>query len=377
MLLSALDIEQFTGLTSQTDLKTRARALFSLTRQFGRPAAPLSQVQTHVYDQVICWLARDQEIPVRARLAGRLARLERGPALTLRMLALDPCPKVAGPVLRHAQPLSEDDLIDVARVQGEAHLCAIAERRYITQAITDLLVGRGTWPVLRAVAANLTARLSPASFRRLFKASKMDGQITAALLRRTDVPAEMCDHILRRFREMARARKLACRGEDSGISLGKLAPEMPRQTAGPSDISLLKPGELALAEARVNERMREGPLTDRDVLGCLEQDQWAEALVVIARLAGEPPELVARAISDYPLVIMRLAGLNWSVAEKVLQCAGSNSARRITGKRDAYLNLSRTAAERAMRFVRFRTKVNIIKGSATSVPAYRSRTEEH
>jgi uncharacterized protein (DUF2336 family) len=375
MLLSASDIEQFTGVSSETDLKTRARALFSIARHFARPAAPLSQAQAHVYDQVIRWLARDQGVPIRATLARRLAHLERGPALTLRMLALDPSHKVAGPVLRYAHPLSEDDLIAVARVQGDDHLCAIAERRYITQAVTDLLVGRGGWPVLRAVAANLTARLSPASFRRLFKASKADGQITAALLRRTDVPTEMCDDILRRFRRMAQGQKLACRGEDSGISLDQLAPEARQSPESRKVLACPGARELALAEARVNERMRDGPLTDRDVLTYLERDDWAEALVAIARLAGEPPELVARGIPDYPLVIMRLAGLNWSVAEKVLRRAAA-SERRAAGKRNAYLNLSRTAAERAMRFIRFRLKVDVIEGGAPSVPSCGSRPEE-
>lgn len=375
MLLSASDIEQFTGVSSETDLKTRARALFSIARHFARPAAPLSQAQAHVYDQVIRWLARDQGVPIRATLARRLAHLERGPALTLRMLALDPSHKVAGPVLRYAHPLSEDDLIAVARVQGDDHLCAIAERRYITQAVTDLLVGRGGWPVLRAVAANLTARLSPASFRRLFKASKADGQITAALLRRADVPTEMCDDILRRFRRMAHGQKLACRGEDSGISLDQLAPEARQLPESRKVLACPGARELALAEARVNERMRDGPLTDRDVLTYLERDDWAEALVAIARLAGEPPELVARGIPDYPLVIMRLAGLNWSVAEKVLRRAAA-SERRAAGKRNAYLNLSRTAAERAMRFIRFRLKVDVIEGGAPSVPSCGSRPEE-
>jgi hypothetical protein len=376
MLLSASDIEQFTGVSSDTDLKTRARALFSLARHFARPAAPLSQAQAHVYDQVIRWLARDQGVPIRATLARRLAHLERGPALTLRMLALHPSHKVAGPVLRYAHPLSEDDLIAVARVQGDDHLCAIAERRHITQAVTDLLVGRGGWPVLRAVAANLTARLSPTSLRRLFKASKADGQITGALLRRTDVPAEMSDDVLRRFRRMARAQKLACRGEDSGISLDQLAPKPLQPTGGRAVLGCPSADELALAEARVNERMRDGPLNDRDVLACLERDEWVDTLVVIARLAGEPPELVARAITDHPLIIMRLAGLNWSVAEKVLHhCAGGESTRRIAGKRGAYLNLSRTAAERAMRFIRFRLKVDVIEGGTPSVPSCGSRAE--
>ena len=58
---------------------------------------------------------------LRAELATQLAQLPHGPALTLRGLAHDPDPDVAGPVLEHSAAITNAAIAEMARCKGDAH----------------------------------------------------------------------------------------------------------------------------------------------------------------------------------------------------------------------------------------------------------------
>ena len=73
---------------------------------------------------------------LRAELATQLAQLPHGPALTLRGLACDPDPDVAGPVLEHSTALTDAAIAERARCKGDAHLRAIASRPHLHERIT-------------------------------------------------------------------------------------------------------------------------------------------------------------------------------------------------------------------------------------------------
>ncbi|HKH34761.1 MAG TPA: hypothetical protein VKA80_11480 [Beijerinckiaceae bacterium] len=72
--------------------------------------------------------------------------------------------------------------------------------------------------------------------------------------------------------------------------------------------------ELAAAEARVSALTRHLRVTEQDIAWCLGQGRWPDAAVVIARLSGEPPELVMRGFEtqeiEQVLPVMRLAALS-------------------------------------------------------------------
>jgi hypothetical protein len=129
------------------------------------------------------------------------------------------------------------------------------------------------------------------------------------------------------------------------------------------------PPDLTLAEARVDALSRHRHLSEDDLLWCLDMGRWADALVVVARLAGTPIDVVMRCFGlpdvDAALVILRLAGMSWPAAEAVVQyrAGGGDAGGAIAREAEAYQQLSRAAAERALRFICFRTNVTVIAGS--------------
>src|SRR5690606_39176967 len=125
-----------------------ADTLRRLTDLFTGRAEELSDQHIGLFDDVIARLAGEIENKARIELARRLAPLDKAPPNTMRQLANDDSIEVAGPVLLRSQRLGEDDLAEIARNKGQAHLLAISSRRPLGETVTDVLVDRGDEDVL-------------------------------------------------------------------------------------------------------------------------------------------------------------------------------------------------------------------------------------
>ena len=102
-------------------------------------------------------------------MAQSLAPIANAPGELMRQLAHDDDIAVAGPVIAQSQRLAENDLVDIAKTKGQAHLFAISGRDGIGEAVTDVLVRRGDPEVVRNVADNQSAKLSDGGFTTLVK----------------------------------------------------------------------------------------------------------------------------------------------------------------------------------------------------------------
>lgn len=125
------------------------------------------------YDSVLLRLSGMVEPEVRAEIAADLARQRRVPPAIVRHLALDDI-EVAEPLLILSPVLSDSDLCGIAEIRGVPHRRAIARRPLIGTTVTDLLIARGDDSVRRALAGNITARLSPAGREALGKQAERD-----------------------------------------------------------------------------------------------------------------------------------------------------------------------------------------------------------
>jgi hypothetical protein len=126
--------------------------------------------------------------------------------------------------------------------------------------------------------------------------------------------------------------------------------------------------ELAVAEARVSALSRHLRVTEQDVAWCLGQGRWADAAVVVARLSGEPPELVMRGFETQDvgqvLPVMRLAALSWAMVEKVLDHRGllaDDDGREAASA--AYEKLGREAAAKAWRATKLELNLAAMRGA--------------
>lgn len=130
----------------------------------GRFDDPLTDNEIRIFDEILLRLSRVEPLDVRARLAERLSEFARGPVRTVKDLSYDLESDVAAPLLRKSILVLDEDLVSIAHTRSQRHLLALADRPHVGIPVTDVVVWRGAWPVLRALSANRTARLSQAGW---------------------------------------------------------------------------------------------------------------------------------------------------------------------------------------------------------------------
>src|SRR4051812_5879502 len=129
----------------------RLKAAKQLTDLFLSSAGSFNSEQVELFDGVLERLIKTIEIravaDVSARVAlaemsMRLAPVAQAPPSAIRRLARNDEIAVAGPVLTESARLSAEDLVEIAKPKGEAHLLAITGRWWLQEVVTDALLAR-------------------------------------------------------------------------------------------------------------------------------------------------------------------------------------------------------------------------------------------
>ena len=129
--------------------------------------------QVAQYDEVLCQLAELVEVEARTHVAKLLAPLERAPGNVVNKLANDEI-DVAAPLLEFSNVLSDDDLIDIASTQTEAHRVAIAGRPVVPERVGEAIVQHGGSPSVARLVSNKHAELGRATIERLVVRAAQD-----------------------------------------------------------------------------------------------------------------------------------------------------------------------------------------------------------
>ncbi len=182
-LINEIQDTTVSGLT-----KRQLRALTRITDLFVAGSARYSDQQIELFDEVFKTLVAVIELKTRVKLARHLATNPDAPATLVRAFAFDDAVAVAAPVLSQSTALSESDLVANATTQSQGHLHAIAQRRAISEAITEILIERGEPVVVHTVAKNAGARISDGSFRELVVRAGDDAQLALHVGTRRDIP---------------------------------------------------------------------------------------------------------------------------------------------------------------------------------------------
>lgn len=135
----------------------------SILRMFAQASEPAAGT----LDLELLKLLREGGPVLRAELAEQLAHLTSGPPRTIRALAHDSYPEVAGPILQYSRAISDAALAEMARCKGDEHLKSIAGRPHLNAKITGILARRGGAQVLKTLASNKTAAFSAEGRHRL------------------------------------------------------------------------------------------------------------------------------------------------------------------------------------------------------------------
>jgi hypothetical protein len=168
--------------------KRQVRALTRITDLFLAGSAGYSARQVELFDEIFKALVEVIELKTRVKLAQCFAADPNTPPALARAFAASDAAAVAVPLLSQSTALAESDLVASASNQSQDHLYAIAQRRTISEAITDILIARGEQRVVHAVAINEGARISDDGFGRLVQLSGQDVKLALHVGARRDIP---------------------------------------------------------------------------------------------------------------------------------------------------------------------------------------------
>lgn len=149
--------------------------------------------QVEVFDDVISLLINGIDRRALAELASRLAPVKNAPVNVVGTLARHADITVAGPLLEKSNTLTDQDLVEIAEKdrRDPNFFSMIVTRTQLSEALTDILIRRGSRVIQRKVIDNPGARISEASFARLVTSVENDKEFAAAIAQRADLPAEL------------------------------------------------------------------------------------------------------------------------------------------------------------------------------------------
>lgn len=234
------------------------------------------------YDSVMIRLTDLAEIGTRREVAARLAVLRRAPGGIVRTLALDEI-EVAQPLLTRSVVLSDDDLIAIGEIRGERHRRAIAMRPGLSAEVSAMVIARGSDSVRRTLAGNVTALITRQGMERLIAQAVGDPHLQELLAERADL-ADWAREALAAFAggatqaeldRGAEAKKARCVARAAAASEWTLRVE-----------AMFGGYDFGRAESFLKANEASEPVTPASIGAYAAANQFAEAAVALARLAG-------------------------------------------------------------------------------------------
>jgi uncharacterized protein (DUF2336 family) len=333
--------------------------LTQITDLFVGGATHYSEAQTGLFDDVMARLVRAIEAEARAKLAHRLASIANAPVNTIHMLAFDDDIAVAAPVLSHSERLDERALLANAGSKSQQHLFAIAQRKLLSEAVTDVLVERGDREVVQSVITNSGARFSDAGFRMLIDRSAGDDDLATVVGLRSDIPHPHFLLLLEKASSAVRAR-LAAENPQAGAAIDGVVAEV---VGGLRNEARKASPDFAAAQVEVERQNRIRRIGEAEVYQYARDRKFEETAIALSLLSDTPIDVVERALLDpgaeIVLILAKVAGLSPSTTRAVLLLRAADrgmSAKDLEQALSSFSRLQPDTARRVLGFFRTRVK---------------------
>jgi uncharacterized protein (DUF2336 family) len=287
-----------------------------------------------------------------AELSAQLAPLPQAPASVIGRLARHEEIDIARPVLTESPKLTNDDLIEIARVSGEKHLIAIAGRWWLQEIVTDALLARRFPSVSRRLVDNPGAKLSPAGFAMIVAQAIGDPELAVATGIRADLPKELRTRLLRGATDAVRTRLLS----RAPPYLFEEIRAAVAAASGGAERELSRERDFATARQLIAQLRKDGALTEAMLLGFARQKRYEETVAALAALVQTGIEIVRPLMqslnSDGILVPCKVANLRWETVAAILDCrfsAGFTAESELSKLRGQYAELTAENAHRLLK----------------------------
>jgi hypothetical protein len=349
--------------------ESRERALWHATDLL--IAGRYRDEEIDVFGEVIGRLADEIEVAARAELAERLARFDSAPANIIRKLAFDDAIEVAGPVLRNSLQLDSDTLVANAQAKGQPHLLAISRRKFIDEAVTDVLVKRGNRDVVNSVASNRGARLSNFGFLHMIKRAEGDAILAEQLGLRGDIPRHVFQQLIAKASDDVK-RRLASERPDMMTTIETSVSDVAgalQSKFGPSSRTHF------VAKRVVTTQFREGNLNEENIAAYATSHRVDEVTIGLSLLTSLPTDVIERALMDQKrdllLILTKALNLSWRTTMALLFLGAKDHRITIADLRDLEGEFGALNVETSRSVLEF-YQSRKTTGSADSSPGRRS-----
>ncbi len=176
----------------------RAETTAKIAAQFS--AEVLSPAERQIAEDIFRKLVKDVELRVREALA---AHLKNSPDLAHDVavaLARD-VDSVSLPMLKFSEVLTDEDLIEIVRDQGETKQVAIAQRSSVSSRVADVLIDIGSEKAVARLVANEGARLTEQALGRVMTEYEQSEAVSDSLARRPNMPASISARLVEALSE--------------------------------------------------------------------------------------------------------------------------------------------------------------------------------
>jgi uncharacterized protein (DUF2336 family) len=171
---------------AQPSLKARHALLKRLADVVSLPASRINAFERAVTGDLLVEMLRLASTEERRRVAARLAPLAELPNSVARLLLRDE-PEIARLLIEQCASLSDADLVGCARDAGPEHRLIMAERRGLSEIVTETLFSFGEMEVMEAVLRNPTVRLSQVGVEAVVGLSRTHPKLSGFLLKRPEL----------------------------------------------------------------------------------------------------------------------------------------------------------------------------------------------
>jgi hypothetical protein len=341
------------ALASGTDAR-RIEMLMRIADLFVRGMPNYSEDQIALFDDVMGRLLSAIDTKARAKLAQQLALIANAPRNVIHTLAFDNDIDVARPVLGQSERINDAEILANATSKSQQHLLAIAQRKAVSEALTDVLVERGDRNVVHLLVKNPGAHFSDAGLHMLVRRATGDQTLTTEMGRRSDIRRRLAEKAANAERARSAAGK-----PPAGVAAQEVAAQLADVRSSPRNASL----DLASARAEVERQNRIRPIGDAEIYQYARDRKFAETAAGLSVLCDTPFEVVERALLDpgaeLVLILAKVAGLSSATTRVILLLRRADRGIPTSGIDEALENfehLRPEAAQRVLSFFRMRTK---------------------
>ena len=350
-LLDLIDLAQ------ENSSAKRRELLREMTDLFFSVHAPQTAPEIELFDTVLVQLSNDMEDAVRAELGVRFAHEPSAPHGLVRKLANDTF-AVAEPILASSVVLSEADLLDVVRTQGQDHLRAVSKREAVSEAISDVIVERGDDHTLGVLLGNEGAHLSRGASEKAVDRAVRNKDLHEAVINRRDLPPDLLNEMYFIVEARLRNQILARNAAIDPVQL-EAALAAGRKRVALNDGAL--PADYAEAEVAVRTMKARGEISPRTLAAMLRNRETTRFLVALSELADidfhTARRILERKELDALAIVCRAADFDRSLFltfTVLILDRDDDAMGRAKAHGDLYSELPRDAALRTIRFWRMR-----------------------